>query len=165
MANITKDRNTTVGEISTVVERSANGGIATFYKGGVIVNLTDRGVAVPVPSTMSSSIALGVFVGMGSGSVPPFTLTADGQDRVAYKAGAFWLDNSSSTDEVTAKDIGKICYLVDDHTVAKTSSAGTRCPAGRVIDVNSGSIGQTRHGVLVHIDAAVTPFSGSGGFA
>jgi len=53
----------------------------------------------------------------------------------AYKIrrGAFCLANSSSTDALTAADIGRLCYAADDQTVARTSGAGTRPVAGRVL--------------------------------
>ncbi len=35
-------------------------------------------------------------------------------------------------DAVTVADIGKVCFLVDDQTVAKTDGTGTRSPAGIV---------------------------------
>jgi hypothetical protein len=44
--------------------------------------------------------------------------------------------NSADEDEITAADIGKVCYMVDDLTVAKTDGAGTRSVAGYVADVD-----------------------------
>ncbi|NRA85785.1 MAG: hypothetical protein HRU28_00025 [Rhizobiales bacterium] len=35
---------------------------------------------------------------------------------------------------VTAADIGKMSYMVDDETVAADDGAGTRSPAGKIID-------------------------------
>lgn len=46
--------------------------------------------------------------------------------------GAFEFHNSSSTDQITIADAEKVCYVVDNHTVAKTSNAGVRAIAGVV---------------------------------
>lgn len=56
---------------------------------------------------------------------------------------------NDSGDAVTAADIGKVCYLVDDQTVAKTHATNTRSPAGIVADV-------TPAGVAVRFDEALT---------
>jgi len=44
--------------------------------------------------------------------------------------GIAQLDNSATTDALTAADKGNLCYVVDNHTVARTSAAGTRLEAG-----------------------------------
>lgn len=41
----------------------------------------------------------------------------------------------AGVDTITADDKGKICYLVDDQTVALTNGGGTRSPAGVIYDV------------------------------
>lgn len=52
-----------------------------------------------------------------------------GQDSARF-------ENSAGGDELTAADIGEVCYVVDDQTVAKTSGGGTRSIAGLVADVD-----------------------------
>ena len=61
------------------------------------------------------------------------------------KRGNFCLANSAGADEITAADIGKVCYIVDNQTVAKTDGTATRSPAGIVDDVDDA-------GVWVNID-------------
>ena len=73
------------------------------------------------------------------------TAGADGDQIVEVKRGNFRLDNSAGADEVTAADIGKVCYIVDNQTVAKTDGTATRSPAGIVDDVDDA-------GVWVNID-------------
>jgi len=60
-----------------------------------------------------------------------------GDETIRYRADVHRLANSASTDEITIADIGKVCFCVDDQTVAKTSGSGTRSPVGFVADVDS----------------------------
>lgn len=45
-----------------------------------------------------------------------------------------------ATDLVTQADLGKVCYIVDDQTVAKTSATSTRSAAGKVIAVDTDGV-------------------------
>lgn len=63
--------------------------------------------------------------------------TADG--RVIAKSGVFKFDNATDTNEkLTAADINKTVYVIDDHTVGKTGGTN-HIPAGvlREIDADS----------------------------
>lgn len=60
-----------------------------------------------------------------------------GDETIRYRAAVHRLVNSASTDAITIADIGRVCYAVDDQTVAKTSGSGTRSPVGFVADVDS----------------------------
>ena len=62
---------------------------------------------------------------------------SDGDVTVETEAGCFHFENSSSSDEITVADIGKLCYVADDQTVAQTSNAGARSVAGLVVQVDS----------------------------
>lgn len=59
---------------------------------------------------------------------------------VKTKRGTFLLENSAGGDEITAADIEKVCYIVDDQTVAKTDGAGTRSVAGKVVSVEAAGV-------------------------
>lgn len=61
---------------------------------------------------------------------------ADDALDVPIEKGIFRWDNSASTDEITAADIGSDCYIVDDQTVAKTNGTSTRSVAGKIHDVD-----------------------------
>lgn len=52
----------------------------------------------------------------------------------------FRFANSADADLITIADIGNICYIVDDQTVAKTDNGGTRSIAGRIHDVDSSGV-------------------------
>lgn len=81
--------------------------------------------------------------------------TADNSTGVAgaisatYRTGIFAFANSGGGDQFAQADIGKLCYIVDDQTVAKTNGTGTRSPAGIVEGIESGS-------VWVRMDEALT---------
>lgn len=74
--------------------------------------------------------AVGVFLESVTGGV------ADGDEVVKVEAGVWNFANSAGADEITAADIGKVCFVVDDETVARTSSSQTRAAAGVVVQVD-----------------------------
>ena len=76
---------------------------------------------------------------------------ADGDESVTVKRrGTFLWDNSDGADRIAIADVNRTCYLVDDHTVAKTDGAGARSPAGVVAGVEDA-------GVWVTLGAAPEP--------
>ena len=66
---------------------------------------------------------------------------AAGDKSVNFRKDVFRLANSASTDQITIADIGKVCFAVDDQTVAKTNGRttglATRSPAGIIVDVDT----------------------------
>lgn len=72
-----------------------------------------------------------------------------GDAALRYRPGVFRFANSSSTDAITIAEIGDVCFVADDQTVAKTSGTNTRSPAGIVEDVDD-------LGVWVRFDEALT---------
>jgi hypothetical protein len=68
--------------------------------------------------------------------------------RCEYRTGVFGYANHAA-DLVTQADVGKLCYIVDDQTVAKTDGTGSRSPAGFVDGIEGGT-------VWVRLDEAVT---------
>ena len=73
---------------------------------------------------------------------------AAGALSIDYRPGTFRFANLA-TDLITQADVGKLCYIVDDQTVAKTDGTGTRSRAGIVEGIESAS-------VWVRFDEAVT---------
>lgn len=53
-----------------------------------------------------------------------------------YRPGIFRFANSSAGDAITIAEIGKLCYAVDDQTVAKTNGTNTRSVAGIISGVD-----------------------------
>ena len=74
---------------------------------------------------------------------------SDGDLSVSYRTGVFRFANSASADEITVAEVGDLCWVVDDQTVAKTSGSDTRSPAGLVEDVDA-------LGVWVRFDEQLT---------
>ncbi|MEL7754009.1 hypothetical protein VO57_008850 [Citromicrobium bathyomarinum] len=72
-----------------------------------------------------------------------------GDLSVNVRPGTFRFNNSASTDAITIAEIGDVCFIVDDETVAKTDGSGTRSPAGFVADIDD-------QGVWVRFDEALT---------
>lgn len=60
--------------------------------------------------------------------------------NVTAKRGVFRFANSAGGDAIAAAQIGDVCYIVDDQTVAKTSDTGARSVAGIVADVDSAGV-------------------------
>lgn len=72
-----------------------------------------------------------------------------GDERVDFREGVFHFKNSAAADEITVAEIGDVCWIVDDETVAKTSNSAARSPAGFVVDVDA-------QGVWVRFDEVLT---------
>lgn len=104
-----------------------------IYQGALVV-LNSSGYAEP-GATATGKIALGRaahFVDNTAGS--------NGDLFVDVEEGVFQYGNSTSTDEITIAQIGSVCFIVDDQTVAKTSSSGTRSVAGYVRAVDADGV-------------------------
>ena len=61
---------------------------------------------------------------------------ADGALRAHVDAGTFLLNSAAGADLIGQADIGNLCYLVDDNTVAKTNGGGARSVAGVIFDID-----------------------------
>lgn len=105
-------------------------GATTIHQGALVV--MDSGLAVP-GRTATGLIALGIA------QVSVANTGADGAKKVPVERGTFKFANLGA-DAVTAADIGKDCYIVDDQTVAKTSATNTRSIAGKVIEVDADGV-------------------------
>lgn len=57
--------------------------------------------------------------------------------KAKIRPGVFRFGNSASTDLITKAEIGDVCYIVDDQTVAKTNGTSTRSAAGTIVAVDS----------------------------
>ncbi len=111
---------------------------AVVFAGGIVALAASGFVAAG--TTATGLVAVGVATHYQDN-----TAGGAGDQHVDVKIGCFAFDNSAAADEITAADVGKPCYLVDDHTVAKTDGEATRSLAG-IID------GVDDFGVWVLID-------------
>ena len=135
MAALSQARNTTelhVGALHYNFEREVASD-NTVYAGGIAAQ-NSSGKAVPASDTANL-----VVLGRAEG-----TVGAGG--KVVIRTGVFLFDNGTSSEELTAADIGAAAFIVDDHTVGKVGGTN-HIPAGIVVDV-------TADGVAVEISPA-----------
>lgn len=113
-----------------------------IYKGALVgVDVNGRAVA-------GTSVASSRIIGRAEEYVDNSSGAADAK-TIKIRQGVYYLANSATTDAITAADIGRECYAVDDQTVARTPSNGAYARAGIVVNVDSSL------GVAVWIGAPV----------
>jgi hypothetical protein len=117
---------------------------AQFYKGSIVCVNTSTQLAV-VGSTSTALTAVGVSL--------ENRLAASG-DEIAVRAGEFVFKNSAGADAISLDDVGQVCFIVDDQTVALLSAGGTRSVCGLITDVDT-------DGVWVFIHPRVTDARGT----
>ena len=96
---------------------------------------------------IKGATAIGAF-GVGRAEDRGVSTTA-GVTNQRCREGTFRFANSAAADLIVAADIGALCYIVDDQTVAKTNGTATRSPAGTIVGVDA-------QGVWVRFDEALT---------
>lgn len=100
------------------------------YEGGIAVRDSAGNVKPGVTGT--GLVAVGIFTGRADNSAG-----LAGAINADYARGVFGFANSAAADEITKAEIGDVCYIVDDQTVAKTSGSNQRSPAGIVADLDA----------------------------
>ena len=128
MSALTKDRNTPFRE-GAVLSVPVKAG-ATIHAGSLVAR-ESGGYAKPATAAAGLT-ALGraeQAIDNSAGS--------DGDKFVLVRAGVFRWNNSAGSAAISAPDIGADCFMVDDQTVAKTSSGDTRSRAGTVIGIDA----------------------------
>lgn len=138
MAALTAARTKTDKLLASAVQHSPQKGATTIYQGGIVM-LDSSGYARP-GATATDMIAVGRALDNIGLSTWDNSAGSDGDLQVKYEEGIFLWDNSGGGDALAAGDEGKVCFIVDDQTVAKTSNGGTRSPAGRVHSVVSAGV-------------------------
>lgn len=138
MVALTQDRNTAemIGD-----DRFGTLGLNQLAYAGAIVMRNATG------DLLKGATALSCF---GAGRAEErVTSTTAGVTPIQYKVGLFRFANSAAGDLITKANIGNVCYIVDDQTVAATNGTNTRSPAGIVEGVDA-------LGVWVRFDEALT---------
>jgi hypothetical protein len=141
MTALTSDRNTRARVGDTRVE-----GLAAAIKvfAGSIVMRNAAGY-ITKGATATGCAGVGRAEALADNSAG-----AAGAVSVEYRQGIFLFANSAAGDLITIADIGKLCYIVDDQTVAKTDGTATRSRAGLVDGIESTGA------VWVRMDEALT---------
>lgn len=106
------------------------GGVAAAKKiwAGALVCVDASGYFTP------GATGLGLrAVGISEETVDNSSGSAGDVTAKKVRRGPFAFVNSAGTDALSNADIGRICYIVDDQTVARTDGAGTRSAAGRLV--------------------------------
>jgi hypothetical protein len=65
---------------------------------------------------------------------------AAGDKLAKVLGGVFKWNNSTAGDLITQADLGAICYIVDDQTVAKTDNSAARSKCGVIVGVDSDGV-------------------------
>jgi hypothetical protein len=140
MTALTSDRNTTMA-MGDLREGAVAAAVKIF--GGAIVMRNAAGFLTP-GATATGAVGAGRAEAQFDNSGG-----AAGDIQARFRPGVFRYANSAAADEITDAEIGALCYVVDDQTVAKTDGTASRSPAGFVEMVDD-------LGVWVRFDAAMT---------
>lgn len=109
---------------------------------GALVGIDSAGRVMP-----GDTIANGCLSALGKASATYDNRTgsvlggaADAVD-VEVEYGVFaWKSATGGGDDIAADDVGKVCYVVDDQTVALTNGSDTRGIAGLITEVRDGQV-------------------------
>lgn len=131
MAALTAAKNVPRLGDATVVDllKMKQKGSTTIYAGALVV--IDAGYAAP------GRTATGL-IAAGRAERTSANAGASGAVEVEVRRGVFPFENSSAGDAIAQADVGALCYIVDDQTVAKTDGTGTRSKAGRIVSISEG---------------------------
>ena len=102
---------------------------------GALVQLKS-GYAIP-GKTGADSTEAGLLQTVGVAIQSVTGGAADGDKFIDVELAEWPMNNSTSGDLITRAEIGKVCYVVDDQTVAKTSNTNVRAIGGRITGVDS----------------------------
>lgn len=131
MAALSADRNT-VRRSGERFSRPVAAGVKIYA--GALVCLSATGFATP------GAIATTLKADGRANALADNTGGADGAINVESIPGIYRFDNSAAGDAIDQADIGNNCYVIDDHTVAKTSNTNTRSIAGKIKDVDANGV-------------------------
>lgn len=111
-------------------------GSTTIFQHGLVM-IDSGGYAKPGAVV---STAYGAGRAKSNGGLDRWTNDGgDGDSDVEIETGVFGWKNKSG-DECLVTDYGKINFIYDDETVARTSDTGARSPAGRTLFVEGGRV-------------------------
>lgn len=135
MAALAGARNTPrLGEMLMVRECEVLTNIVIF-KGALVV--ADGATGFLRPGRASTTDRVMGRADTGTSDRLDMTGKASGSEKLKVDVGVFRWNNSSAGDLIVQADKGKVVYIVDDQTVAKTDGTGTRVAAGVVELVDS----------------------------
>lgn len=110
---------------------------AKVFQGGMVAIDLTVGYGVAASATLSQVVVGRYNAERAATPSLDNTSGASGALIARVEQGIFRYANSAAADAIAITEVGDICYVVDDQTVAKTDAAGTRPVAGRVMAVDS----------------------------
>jgi hypothetical protein len=129
--SLVEDRNTPSQDGELIVVPVATG-VKCFAGGIACANAS----GFATPGTTATGLT---YLGRFDESVDNTTGANGAVDAIVRRKKAFKWKNSGS-DPVTQASLGKVCYIVDDETVAATSATNTRSAAGHVVEISADGV-------------------------
>lgn len=131
MTATTQDRNTPFkdGEL-IVVPLAAN----VRIQAGTMVCASETGFATP--GATATTLA---YLGMADEAAENST-AVDGTGHVRVRRGKAFKWANDPADPVTQANVGRVCFIVDNQTVAASHGDNTRSQAGKVLAVESDGV-------------------------
>lgn len=108
-----------------------------FYNGQMVAK---DATGYLVPALTSTTIKGSARLNLAPLQKIDMTGVASGAKIGKIEFGVFRWDNSAAGDAIAQADVGNDCYIVDDHTVAKTSGTSTRSIAGKIMAVDTSGV-------------------------
>lgn len=105
-------------------DRIVRNGVTVFQGGMVVADA--NGELVPANNANGVTQVLGRC---------EETVVGDGALRARYSAGCYWYTNSGTS--ITADDLFRPCYAVDDEAVHLGDNGGARTRAGVIVDIDA----------------------------
>lgn len=121
---------------------------AVIYQGAIVV-ITSAGWAKPGVTGLGLTTVGVAREGVNNTGGSSGDVLVEVDERIVDMA------NSAGADEIAAGDVGKVCYLVDDQTVAKTDGGTAQVTRGDVVFNGTDPVGLTVDGYTVSV-ASVT---------
>ncbi len=128
---LTQDRNTPYQDAQCIDVPVA---AASHVYAGAMVAANAAGFAVPA-STATGLAYLGRAEHAADNSAG-----GNGDMQLAVRRGKAFCWANDGSDPVTQASLGRVCYMVDDQSVAATDGTGTRSPAGIVVGIDSNGV-------------------------
>lgn len=128
---LAQDRNTPYQEAQIISIPVAAGAI--IYAGALVVT---NAAGFAAPGSVATTLT---YAGRAEEAISN-TGGANGDQTIRVRRGVAFKFLNSGADPVTQASQGKVCYIVDDQTVAATNGTATRSAAGIVVGIDSDGV-------------------------
>ncbi len=128
---LTKDRNTQYSDGELIAAPVAAD--AVIHAGGLVVA---NAAGFAAPGSVATTLT---YLGRAEHAVDN-TGGSNGDVTVMVRRRKAFKWANSGADPVTQASLGKVCYIVDDETVAATNGGNTRSAAGTVVGLDADGV-------------------------